>query len=206
MFTGLIRELATVKSYQNETLRLKAEYKPKIGDSIAINGACLTVTKLDFPYFEVELSKESRDLLAMENYTGPVHMEPAMQLGDRIEGHMVQGHVDCVATIKKINKSENAWDFYLDIPGEYINYMMPKGSIAVDGISLTINAIKGSEVRLTIIKHTMRETLFSSYKVGRRVNIETDMFARYIYTMLQQQKGPKNSTSWSDIDRIQALY
>jgi riboflavin synthase len=205
MFTGLIRELATVSSYHNETLTLKSDYKPGIGDSIAINGACLTVTKVHPPYFEVELSKESRDLLAMENYQGKVHMEPAMQFGDRIEGHMVQGHIDCIGTVSKITKSENAWDVYIDIPAKYIAYMMPKGSIAIDGISLTINDIQNNTVRLTIIKHTMKETLFSDYKVGRRINIETDMFARYIYNMLQNQKVDKKP-SWEDIERQHARY
>jgi riboflavin synthase len=204
MFTGLIRELATVASYQNDTLKLKSQYKPGIGDSIAINGACLTVTAINAPFFEVELSKESRDILALENYKGTVHMEPAMQFGDRVEGHMVQGHIDCIASVTKIEQSENAWDVYLDIPGKYIAYMMPKGSIAVDGVSLTINDIKNSTVRLTIIKHTMRETLFANYTVGHRVNIETDMFARYIHTMLQQQKP--TTPSWNDIDKAHALY
>jgi len=204
MFTGLIRELATVSSYANETLKLKSEYKPGIGDSIAINGACLTVTAVNSPYFEVELSKESRDILAMENYKGLVHMEPAMQFGDRIEGHMVQGHVDCIATVKDIKKSENAWDVFIEIPQEFIVYMMPKGSIAVDGISLTINDISKNIVRLTIIKHTMKETLFGDYTVGRRINIETDMFARYIHNMLDAKKtaGP----TWQDIDSQHARY
>lgn len=203
MFTGLIRELATVSSYHNETLKLQSQYQPGIGDSIAINGACLTVTAINAPYFEVELSKESRDLLAMENYSGLVHMEPAMQFGDRIEGHMVQGHIDCIGTVSKIAQSENAWDVYIDIPQKFIAYMMPKGSIAVDGISLTINDISKNTVRLTIINHTMRETLFKKYKIGRRINIETDMFARYIYNMLHSQK---DKTTWSDIDKQHALY
>ena len=203
MFTGLIRELATVSSYHNETLKLQSQYQPGIGDSIAINGACLTVTAINAPYFEVELSKESRDLLAMENYSGLVHMEPAMQFGDRIEGHMVQGHIDCIGTVSKIAQSENAWDVYIDIPQKFIAYMMPKGSIAVDGISLTINDISKNTVRLTIINHTMRETLFKKYKIGRRINIETDMFARYIYNMLHSQQS---NTTWSDIDKQHALY
>ena len=205
MFTGLIREVATVKSLVNQTLGINATYIPKIGDSIAINGACLTVTKLSSGYFEVELSKESRDLLALENYKGSVHMEPAMQLGERIEGHMVQGHIDCTATINSITKSENAWDFELGIDAEFLRYMMPKGSIAVDGVSLTINEVNKNSIRLTIIKHTMKNTLFSSYKVGQRVNIESDMFARYIYNMLNPSSTTK-SKSWAEIDAINATY
>lgn len=126
-----------------------------------------------------------------------------MQFGDRIEGHMVQGHIDCIASISKIQRSENAWDVTLDIPAKYLAYMMPKGSIAVDGISLTINDISSNSVRLTIINHTMRETLFKDYKVGRRVNIETDMFARYIHNILNRQKS---ELSWKDIDLQHAQY
>ena len=203
MFTGLIREFATVENYIDNTLTVKADYTPEIGDSIAINGACLTVISIDCSLFSVELSKESRDVLAIENYANKVHMEPAMQFGDRIEGHMVQGHVDCIGTIASISKSENAWDFDINVPKDFMKFMMPKGSIAIDGVSLTINELKKESVRLTIISHTMKNTLFSSYKVGQRVNIETDMFARYIHNMLHQDD---TKTSWDTIDHITALY
>ena len=204
MFTGLIREMATVESFSHNTLRLKASYKPKIGDSIAINGACLTATKVGEGFFEVELSKESRDILALENYVGTVHIEPAMQLGERIEGHMIQGHIDAIGTIASIKKNENAWDFYLVLPSSAVPFMMPKGSIAVDGVSLTINEITPQGIRLTIINHTMDQTLFSTYKPKQRVNIETDMFARYIYTMLHAQKS--TPLSWRDVDKIQSIF
>lgn len=203
MFTGLIREFATVESYIDNLLTVKANYAPKIGDSIAINGACLTVVDFNYPLFSVELSKESRDLLAMENYQGRVHMEPAMQFGDRIEGHMVQGHVDCLATIVSITQSENAWDFELTVPKEFHKFMMPKGSIAVDGVSLTINEIKKESLRLTIIAHTMKNTLFASYKVGQKLNIETDMFARYVYNMFSKND---DTLSWDTVDHVNALY
>jgi riboflavin synthase len=96
MFTGLIREMATVQTYRNNQLTLKASYVPKIGDSIAINGACLTVVKLQEGSFTVELSPETQTYIAVENLKGKVHMEPAMQMGERFEGHIVQGHVDCL--------------------------------------------------------------------------------------------------------------
>ncbi|KIM09274.1 MAG: riboflavin synthase subunit alpha [Sulfurovum sp. PC08-66] len=208
MFTGLIREIAHVESFANHTLRLRAAYAPKIGDSIAINGACLTVTSLQFPTFEVELSKESRDILALENYSGQVHMEPAMQLGDRIEGHMVQGHIDCIGTIDGITQRENGWDFFITMPAKFLSLMMPKGSIAIDGVSLTINDVTPKGVRLTIINHTMQNTLFASYRVGRRVNIESDMFARYLFHMLNQKATTTRDAtlSWEDAYAITAHY
>ena len=202
MFTGLIRELAKVESFSNNILTLKANYKPKIGDSIAINGACLTVIKITENSFSVQLSPESTSLLALENYKNHVHMEPAMQMGDRFEGHIVQGHVDCVGIIKKIDKSGNSTDFYISLPKEFIKYVIPKGSITIDGVSLTVNEVFESSFRLTIIPHTIENTLFRTYKVGSKVNIETDMFARYVYNMFKKD----NKLSWGDVDRIMASY
>lgn len=202
MFTGLIRELAIVKSMENDFLTLKAEYKPGIGDSIAINGACLTVVKLSGNEFTVELSNESKTLLAVENLKGKVHMEAAMRLSDRLEGHIVQGHVDCVGVIKKISKNSKSYDFFIEVPSEYIKFIIPKGSIAIDGISLTINSIVKNQFRLTIIPHTMKNTLFESYQIGTRINIETDMFARYVYYMFKKDRN----ISWDDVDAIMARY
>ncbi len=202
MFTGLIRELAKVESFSNNILTLKANYKPKIGDSIAVNGACLTVIKISGNSFSVQLSPESTSLLALENYKNHVHMEPAMQMGDRFEGHIVQGHVDCVGSIKKIDKSGNSTDFYISLPKEFLKYVIPKGSITIDGVSLTVNEVFENSFRLTIIPHTIENTLFKTYKIGSKVNIETDMFARYVYNMFKKD----NKLSWGDVDRIMASY
>ena len=202
MFTGLIRELAKVESFSNNILTLKSNYKPKIGDSIAVNGACLTVIKISNNSFSVELSPESTSLLALENYKNEVHIEPAMQMGDRFEGHIVQGHVDCVGSIKKIDKSGNSTDFYISLPKEFIKYVIPKGSITIDGVSLTVNEVFENSFRLTIIPHTIENTLFKTYKIGSKVNIETDMFARYVYNMFKKD----NKLSWGDVDRIMASY
>ena len=202
MFTGLIREMAKVESFSNNILTLKAEYIPKIGDSIAVNGACLTVIKIGNKNFSVELSPESSSILALENYKNEVHIEPAMQMGDRFEGHIVQGHIDCVGTVEKIDKNGNSTDFYIKVPKEFLKYMISKGSVAIDGVSLTINEVLKSSFRLTIIPHTIQNTLFRNYKVGSKVNIETDMFARYIYNMFNKN----DKLSWSDVDRIMAAY
>ncbi|AXK49698.1 riboflavin synthase [Aliarcobacter trophiarum LMG 25534] len=204
MFTGLIREMAKVESFSNNILTLKANYKPKIGDSVAVNGACLTVIKISNNSFSVELSPESTSLLALENYKNEVHIEPAMQMGDRFEGHIVQGHIDCVGTINKIEKSGNSKDFYIEVPKKFLKYMIDKGSVAIDGVSLTINEVLDNSFRLTIIPHTIENTLFKTYKVGSRINIETDMFARYIYNMFK--KDDKNSLSWGEVDKIMSRY
>ena len=198
--------MAKVVSFQNNYLTLKAKYEPKIGDSIAINGACLTVVKVTSGTFSVELSLESQKILAMENYKNEVHIEPAMMMGDRFEGHIVQGHVDCLGTVKSIKSNGNSTDFFISLPNEYLKYIIPKGSVTIDGVSLTVNEVLKDSFRLTIIPHTVKNTLFKNYKVGTKVNLETDMFARYIYNMFKPNKDKKGNLSWNDVDRIMAGY
>lgn len=202
MFTGLIKEIATVKAFDKKRLRLRAKYRPNIGDSIAINGACLSVTKIYSDGFEVELGDETRNVVAIENYKDRVHIEPAMKLSDRIEGHIIQGHIDCIGTITKIATGQNSTDFYIRLPKEFVKFVIPKGSIAIDGVSLTVNDVYEESFRLTIIPITLQHTLFGSYKVGRRVNIETDMFARYLYYLFKREER----LSWEEIEKIQALF
>ena len=203
MFTVLIREMAKVVSFKNNYLTLNAKYNPKIGDSIAINGACLTVVRTTSDTFTVELSPESQNILAMENFNDEVHMEPAMMMGDRFEGHIVQGHVDCLGTVKSIKSNGNSTDFFISLPSQFLKFVIPKGSVTIDGVSLTINEVLDDSFRLTIIPHTIENTLFKRYKVGTKVNLETDMFARYIYNMF---KKDEKSLSWDDVDKVMARY
>lgn len=202
MFTGLIREFAEVVTYENKVLRLRAKYRPGIGDSIAVNGACLTVIHLYDDGFSVELSLESREHLAMENYQGKVHIEPAMRLDERLDGHLVQGHIDAIGTIISMKRQENGLDVEIKVPSQTITWIVPKGSIAIEGVSLTINDVQSESFRLTIIPHTLNTTLFHTYRVGRRVNIETDMFARYVYHLFHKEKA----LDWKSVDKIMAIY
>ncbi|EAL8049882.1 riboflavin synthase [Campylobacter jejuni] len=203
MFNGLIREIAKVQSYQNNTLSLTAKHRPNLGDSIAVNGACLSVTKLYEGGFEVELSRESRTHIAIENLKDKVHIEPALRYGDRIDGHLMQGHIDFIGILEKIQKDENGVDFHITLPKEAMKFMAEKGSIAVDGVSLTINEILKNGIRLTIIPITFKETLFKDYQVGRKINIESDLLARYIYAQLQ---GKNKGLSWEEVERMSYLY
>jgi len=205
MFTGLIREIATVKSYKNNILTIKSKHKAKIGDSIAINGVCLTVIKSHSDGFDLELADETRSIIDESKISGKVHIEPAMQLSDRFEGHIVQGHVDCVGEVVKITSRENGTDFIIKVKPKYIAHIIPKGSITIDGVSLTINDVYDDSFRLTIIPHTLRETLIGEYKIGTKINIETDLFARYIDHILRH-RNQKKSMSWDDIDRMQMSY
>ncbi|MGG7072765.1 riboflavin synthase [Campylobacter sp. 9BO] len=203
MFNGLIRELATVLSYTNNTLRLKARHRPNLGDSVAVNGACLSVTEIFTDGFSVELSAETRNNIAIENLKGNVHIEPAMCLGDRIDGHLVQGHIDAIGKIKQINRHENGVDVLIELPDEVMALMANKGSVCIDGVSLTINEVFKNAIRLTIIPITFKESLFGEFKVGRRVNVESDLLARYV---AHQLGFSKKSMSWDEAQHIASLY
>jgi len=205
MFTGLIRELATVKSYQNNILSIRSKHKAKIGDSIAVNGVCLTVVRLHSDGFDVELADETRSIIDESRLKGKVHIEPAMQMSDRFEGHIVQGHIDCIGKIEQISKRDNGVDFVISVPTDQMAYIVPKGSITIDGVSLTVNEVYDDRFRLTIIPHTMQQTLFGEYQIGTKVNIETDLFARYIENILSHRQKRK-SMSWGEIDTIQMSY
>jgi len=205
MFTGLIREIAEVDSFINRKLKIKSKHKAKIGDSIAINGVCLTVVETTSSGFIVEVADETKNIVDDGKFFGKVHIEPAMKMGDRFEGHIVQGHIDCIGAVIKIEKLQNGYNYYIKVPKEQIKYIVPKGSIAVDGVSLTVNSVYKDSFRLTIIPHTIENTLIKEYKIGSKVNIETDLFARYIEHILNH-KSSNTGMSWSDIDKISMSY
>ena len=206
MFTGLIREIATVKSYRNNVLTIQSKHHAKLGDSIAVNGVCLTVIKVNPDGFDVELADETRSIIDESKLKGKVHNEPAMQMNDRFEGHIVQGHVDAVGEVVQITKRENGTDFIIQVDPKQIAYIVPKGSITIDGISLTVNNVYDDRFRLTIIPHTLEHTLIKHYTIGTKVNIETDMFARYIEHILSHRSDKKKSLGWDEIDQITMSY
>ncbi len=190
MFNGLIREIGVIKSFSNSKLTIKSKYKPKVGDSIAINGVCLTATNIYSDSFSVDLSFETQKIIPIENYQSgkKVHIEPALRFGDRIDGHLIQGHVDAIGEVLNITKKESAYDVIIKTDISIMKYIATKGSIAIDGVSLTVNEVFKDRFRLTIIPHTFENTLFKEYKIHQKVNIETDMFARYIYHMFKEKR------------------
>ena len=205
MFNGLIREFGEVVKFDGKTLSLKSSLKPNIGDSIAVNGACLSVVKVFYNGFNVELSDESKSVLAVQNLKGKVHLEPALKVGDRVDGHFVQGHIDGLGEIYKITTLKSGFDFFIKLPLNLMPLMAHKGSVAIDGVSLTINEVLKDGIRLTIIPLTMKDTLFGEYKVGRVVNVESDLLARYTKRILDY-KDKKKELSWEEIDHISSLY
>lgn len=185
MFSGLVRQFAKVRFYRNNILCLESTLHPKLGDSIAVNGACLTAIESAPTYFSVELSVETQSLIATENLQGLVHIEPALKANDGLHGHIVQGHIDSIGVIAGIKTQDNAHIFHIQTDRKTLSCMVEKGSICIDGISLTIQHVYDSSFSLVLIPHTMQNTLFKDYKIGRRVNIETDIITRSIANMLE---------------------
>lgn len=206
MFSGLVREIASVKSFEGSILRLVCKHRPEIGDSIAVNGMCLTVIALYEDGFSLEVSEHSRKSVAIENYTNLVHIEPALRADSRLDGHFVQGHIDAIGVIKKIIPNANQTYFEIQAQKSALMLIIPKGSVTVDGISLTISDVNTQHFCLTIIPHTFQSTLFHTYRVGRRVNIETDMLVRSIAHILAQRDKFSATPTWQDLDEIVLQY
>lgn len=193
MFTGIIEDIGTIQSIkkntksQTMTISSKILGDVKLGDSIATNGLCLTVTKLTPNTFDVDVMVESmnRSNFGDLNVGSPVNLEKAMRMGDRFGGHMVSGHIDGVGIIKAHKKDENATWITIEVPQSLRKYMTMKGSIAIDGISLTIANITSSGVQVSIIPHTKAQTTLLSKKQGDKVNLEMDMMVKYVETLIK---------------------
>jgi len=211
MFTGIIEGLGTIGAIrpagQGKRLTIEADYaldQTKIGDSIAVNGACLTVVKINGSKFEVDLSPET---LAASTFDKAkrgdrLNLERAMRLSDRIDGHLVLGHVDGIGVIKQREKLGNAIVVAIAVPEAFARYMIHKGSVAVDGISLTINACEPKSVTVSIIPHTARLTTIGMKQKGAPVNIETDMIAKYVerFTRGESIHNSEKTTASPGID------
>ena len=189
MFTGIIEGLGILRTIRSadlgKRLTIEADFildHTKIGDSIAVNGACLTVVKLDDRQFDVDLSPET---LATSTFGKAkrgerVNLERALRLADRIDGHLVSGHVDGIGMIKQQEKLGNVILVTVTVPEAMTRYMIHKGSVAVDGVSLTINACDSNSFTVSIIPHTAALTTIGMKKKGDPVNIETDMIGKYV--------------------------
>jgi len=189
MFTGLIKSVCTVKSVSrsNAALRLAVDLNElrtdtKIGDSIAINGACLTVSELDSSIASFDLSAETltKSTLGKLNTASQVNVEPALKIGDQLGGHIVTGHIDGTAKIKTIEKTGQFANIRFTAEPELLDQMLVKGSVAVDGISLTIASMDESCFTAAIIPQTLRKTTLAAAEIGDTVNIETDIIVKII--------------------------
>ena len=192
MFTGIIEELAKIEHVQElddfYTVKISSIFSDeiKVGDSIAVNGVCLTATDVSNTSFTVDIVKETLNKSSLRNLNNQsyVNLERSMKVSSRIDGHIVQGHVECTSTIISIDSSNNQTDFTIEVNQNYLKYCIKKGSIALDGISLTIAEITGNNITVAIIPHTLENTILKFKEIGDLVNLETDMFAKYIENIL----------------------
>ncbi|RUM29338.1 MAG: riboflavin synthase [Aquifex sp.] len=191
MFTGLIEDLGKVIdiSVSSKGAKLVVETKLsdiKIGDSVAVNGACLTVTEIRGSKYSFDVSPETlkRTNLGLLKRGDYVNLERALKVGDRLGGHIVQGHVDFTSKIKALRFLGEHYELVIEIPNDWIYYIVEKGSVAIDGISLTVNYIRNNSVYINIIPHTYERTNLRFRRNGDLVNVETDIIGKYVINYL----------------------
>ena len=157
-----------------------------IGESIAVNGVCLTAVELDADGFVTDVSNETLEVTALGNIAegDEVNLEPSISLGERLGGHLVSGHVDCVGTISVRDVDARSVRLGVTVPEAYRRYIAKKGSVCIDGVSLTVNAVSDEGFDVNIIPHTADVTIIGGYRVGTTVNIEVDLVARYLERLI----------------------
>ncbi len=210
MFTGIVEAVGTLKALKQhghgyeilvetpDSFRLKE--RVKLGDSIANNGVCLTVTRMSGNSFYADVSAETVKCTCLGNYAKghKLNLELACTPSTHLGGHIVQGHVDGIGTVVSRHTLDDAYDIWIKAPDELLRYIATKGSIAVDGVSLTVNEIRQDKFRLTLIPHTQSNVNFDSFSEGNRVNLEVDVLARYLERLLGAGFSSKTGTIGND--------
>jgi riboflavin synthase len=211
MFTGIIEGLGTIagirSSGQGKRLTVEADFsldQSKIGDSLCVSGACLTAVKIDGKRFEVDVSPETLQIttFGQAKVGERLNIERALRLSDRIDGHLVSGHIDGVGTVKKRESLGNAIIVTIGVDTSLTQYMIAKGSVAMDGISLTINARESDNFSVSVIPYTAKLTTIGFKNKGDRVNIETDMIGKYVERFISGRPGrsKENRSNQASID------
>lgn len=207
MFTGIVAAVGAItqvtplqEGNENAGVRLTIAAgdlplkEAKLGDSIAIQGACMTVVFLTDTSFDVDVSRESLSKTAGLDKPGEVNLEHALRVGDSLDGHLVSGHVDGLGTVAKFSPVGESWDLRIDVPPNLAKYLAYKGSITVNGVSLTVNSVQddaqgGCQISINLIPHTVQVTTLKHLKPDHSVNLEVDTIARYVERMLSVQKA-----------------
>ncbi|MDY6011299.1 MAG: riboflavin synthase [Duodenibacillus sp.] len=204
MFTGIVQAVGKVREPEKLgdgvrlTIVTPEEFhleEVRVGDSIAVNGACMTVTKIEGNSFQIDVSAESLSKTSGLDTFGEVNLEKAMRLGDRVDGHLVSGHVDGVGSVESMTQVAESYKLVIRAPLKLSPYLAYKGSIAVNGVSLTINEVEdtamGALVSINLIPHTMQVTTLKNLKAQSWVNLEVDTIARYVERMvkLREEEG-----------------
>jgi|TARA_B110000879_G_scaffold210731_1_gene301524 riboflavin synthase len=202
MFTGIISAIGDIANLEQRGGDVRLTIRTgnlglsdvQLGDSIACNGACLTAVELTGEGFVADVSVETLNLTSIGNWQvgARINLEKAMQASDRFGGHIVSGHVDGIGEVVSLHEDARSWRFRLRAPRELAKYIAHKGSITVDGTSLTVNIVDGAEFELNIVPHTMTHTVMSDYQVGTKVNLEVDLVARYLERLLLGDKAAES--------------
>ena len=202
MFTGIVEETGTLRSLSRGSKSCVIHVQcstvledTRIGDSIAVNGICLTVTSMESGGFTADVMNEtlSRSSLAQTRLGDPVNLERAMAANGRFGGHIVSGHIDGTGIIREIRDDDNAVWYTVEAPPEILRYVVEKGSIAIDGISLTVARVDDRSFQVSVIPHTRAVTALSSRRVGSPVNLENDIVGKYVEKLMQpapSESGP----------------
>jgi len=216
MFTGIIEAVGTIKAIningQGARLVIATNNLDmsdvKLGDSIATNGICLTVVDFSASSYSADVSNETLQRTGFANYNVgmKVNLEKAMLASTRFGGHMVSGHVDGIAEILSIVNNGNSIEYWLSMPADLAHYVAEKGSVTIDGTSLTVNALGEGKFRLTIVPHTVKETIFGDYNVGSKVNLEVDLIARYLERLLTKESSTERPSGVSETMLQQAGF
>ncbi|MGJ8680871.1 riboflavin synthase [Paraglaciecola sp.] len=203
MFTGIIEDVGVIDSLtpSGEDIRLSIKTNKldmsdvKLGDSIANNGVCLTVVAMSSSGFSADVSHETIKRTGFASYQAgsKVNLEKAMQANGRLGGHIVSGHVDGVGEVLSISNVGRYVEIWVKAPDELAKYLAEKGSITVDGVSLTVNQVNGAKLLLTLIPHSLQETIIGLYKVGTKVNLEVDVIARYLERLILGDKAAQSN-------------
>jgi len=203
MFTGIIEATGKIVELTQKqgdlAIRIQSanlDMKDvKLGDSIATNGVCLTVVARHSDGFSADLSNETISLTGFAHYKKgqTVNLEKAMQPVSRLGGHLVSGHVDGIATVESISPNARATEYWLSTDSDLMKYIPYKGSVCIDGISLTVNEVEQNRFKLTIVPHTAEQTTIAEFQVGTQVNLEVDQIARYLERLIKGAEQPSRS-------------
>ena len=200
MFTGIVEEIGIVKSVQSKVITIEANKifdDLHLGDSVAVNGTCLTVSSFDNKIFNADVTQETlnRTNLGSLKNGSRVNLERAMTLSGRFGGHIVSGHIDGVGSIKSMKKDDNAIILTIEVPRQLMKYIVEKGSVAVDGISLTVASLTDNTFSIAVIPHTLKETVLYYKKEGDKVNIENDVIGKYVERLLTFKEDDKENSN-----------
>lgn len=214
MFTGIVEEKGIIRSLNingsSGTIRIEARKVlegTSIGDSIAVNGICLTVTSMGDGFFNADVMAETvrRSSLGILSQGSEVNLERAMAANGRFGGHIVSGHIDGTGTVRSLVREENAIWVTIETPPEILKYIVHKGSICIDGISLTVASVGSDNFKVSVIPHTGSETTLLSKRPGSPVNLENDIIAKYVERLMNYKEEENNSSSGITMEMLAEL-